>query len=124
MNFNGKETDKNSIVATKGSVNLKNVNSGKIENASISGNNNITLDKFNTNISKSSLNANRIEIKNSSIKSTSTTISALPKGVYLTDLKAGNEFSKTTFRGNNLNIENLNVVIKESKFGEEKNPFS
>lgn len=123
INFNGKETDKNSIVATKGNVNLKNINSGKIENASISsGNKNITLDKSNTNISKSSLYANKIEIKESSIKSTSNKFTALQKGVHLKNLKDGSEFRQSTFSGNEVNIENSNVVIKESKLGEEKFP--
>ena len=122
INFNGKEAT-NSISATKGNVNLKDVNSGKIENASISsGNKNITLDNFNTNISKSSLNANKIEIKDSSIKSTSTTFSALSDGVYLTDLKDGSEFIKSTFTGNNIHIQYSNVTIKESKLGDRKYP--
>ena len=122
INFNGKEAT-NSISATKGNVNLKDVNSGKIENASISsGNKNITLDNFNTNISKSSLNANKIEIKDSSIKSTSTKFSALSDGVYLTDLKDGSEFIKSIFTGNNIHIQSSNVTIKESKLGEVTTP--
>ena len=121
INFNGKKTDKNSIVATKGSVNLKDVNSGIIENASIDGKN-INLENFNTEIKESSLNANKIEIKDSSIKSTSNKFTALQNGVHLLNLKDGSEFRQSTFSGNEVNIENSNVVIKESKLGEEKFP--
>ncbi|VYS75260.1 autotransporter domain-containing protein [Campylobacter ureolyticus] len=123
INFNGKETDKSKIIATKGSVNLKDINSGIIKNASISSSNkNITLDNFNTNISKSSLNANKIEIKNGSIKSTSNKFTALQNGVHLENLKDGSEFRQSTFSGNEVNIENSNVVIKESKLGEATTP--
>ncbi len=121
INFNGKEAGKNSIVATKGNVNLKDVNSGNIKNASVNGKN-INLEKFDTEIKESSLNANKIEIKDSSIKSTSTTFSALFNGVHLKNLKDGSEFRQSTFSGNEVNIENSNVVIKESKLGEERTP--
>ena len=125
INFNGKDTDtdKSKIIATKGSVNLKDINSGIIKNASISSSNkNITLDNFNINISKSSLNANKIEIKNGSIESTSNKFTALQNGVHLKNLKDGSEFRQSTFSGNEVNIENSNVVIKESKLGEERTP--
>ena len=121
INFNGKDTDKSNIISNNGNVNLKNIDSGKIKNASIGGNN-INLEGFDAKLETSSLGANKIEIKDSFINSTSTTFSALFNGVHLKNLKDGSEFKQSTFSGNEVNIENSNVVIKESKLGEERTP--
>lgn len=122
FNFKGKDTG-SQIHSLNGNVNLKDIEQGVIENASIGGDN-INLESFDANLKTSSLGANKIEIKDSSIKSTSTTFSALSDGVYLTDLKDGSEFIKSTFIGNNIHIQSSNVTIKESKLGEERRPSS
>ena len=122
FNFKGKDTG-SQIHSLNGNVNLKDIEQGVIENASIGGDN-INLESFDANLKTSSLGANKIEIKDSSIKSTSTTFSALSDGVYLTDLKDGSEFIKSTFTGNNIHIQSSNVTIKESKLGEERRPSS
>ena len=122
INFNGKDTDKSKITSDNGNVNLKDIHNGNIKNAFISGNK-INLEKFNGKLEESHLKADAtIDIKDSSIKSTSTTFSGLSGGVYLTDLKDGSEFIKSTFLGNKISIQDSNVVIKESQFGEEKFP--
>ncbi|GKH60876.1 hypothetical protein CE91St25_12120 [Campylobacter ureolyticus] len=120
FNFKGKDTG-SQIHSLNGNVNLKEIEQGVIENASIGGNN-INLENFDVNLKTSSLGANKIEIKDSSIKSTSTKFSALSDGVYLTDLKDGSEFIKSIFTGNNIHIQFSNVTIKESKLGEETRP--
>ncbi|MCZ6172262.1 autotransporter outer membrane beta-barrel domain-containing protein [Campylobacter ureolyticus] len=120
FNFKGKDTG-SQIHSLNGNVNLKEIEQGIIENASIGGNN-INLESFDANLKTSSFGANKIEIKDSSIKSTSTKFSALSDGVYLTDLKDGSEFIKSIFTGNNINIQSSNVTIKESKLGEATTP--
>lgn len=120
FNFKGKDTG-SQIHSLNGNVNLKEIEQGIIENASIGGNN-INLESFDANLKTSSFGANKIEIKDSSIKSTSTKFSALSDGVYLTDLKDGSEFIKSIFTGNNIHIQSSNVTIKESKLGEATTP--
>ncbi|MCZ6157591.1 autotransporter outer membrane beta-barrel domain-containing protein [Campylobacter ureolyticus] len=123
FNFKGNKDTGSRILSLNSNVNLKDIEQGVIENASIGGNN-INLESFDADLKTSSLGANKIEIKDSSIKSTSTTFSALSDGVYLTDLKDGSEFIKSTFTGNNIHIQSSNVTIKESKLGEERRPSS
>lgn len=120
FNFKGKDTG-SQIHSLNGNVNLKEIEQGIIENASIGGNN-INLESFDANLKTSSFGANKIEIKDNSIKSTSTKFSALSDGVYLTDLKDGSEFIKSIFTGNNIHIQSSNVTIKESKLGEATTP--